>query len=481
MGTSTDIYDNESVRLRLTTLKQRKIDILRSEMLQWYSPHSAQIAFHRSLAKIRGLFGGNQSGKSLAGAVEIAFTVGKVHPWRANEIGPVFARDCCVDFAHVQQVLLPTYRKLLPPYPCKLPGVTHEGKERYWPGLLNNDFDKAYSAVDKVLHFADGGVVEFKSYDQGWQKFGGSQRHITRMDEEPDEPIYNENLARQTIYQTNIIVTMTPLQYSQWLYNRIFEAAAGDTDIAAFQMSSYDNPHANKDVLDKMAESISDPAEREARLFGTFTFLAGRVYKEYGDHNRLDHFLIHDDWEKTIIIDPHLEKKTAVNWIARDPDNQKGYIYREADLSGTIKEICDEIISLNAGDHIELIIVDPSSKQKSKLDGRGAIIDEIRKYLPGAVLANNAVDKGVDRVRQLVKNRPGGPLLYCLRSCPITDHQLSNYSWKPPTATGEDRSKAQVVKRDDDHCDCVRYWAMHNPPLRTVTFGGFDMEVYANG
>lgn len=487
-GESRDLLgiDADAARFQLAALKQRKIEILRNEMLQWYSPHSAQIDFHKSQARIRGVFGGNQSGKTLCGGVALSWAVGKVDPFRPNHKGPVFARDCCVDFSHVQQVLLPTYRKLLPPLPCRLPGQTFEGKERYWPGLLNGDFDKAYSAIDKVLHFADGGMIEFKSYDQGWQKFGGSQRQIIRMDEEPDESIFNENLARQTIYSTNMIITLTPLQYSQWLYNRIFEASAGSSDVAAFKMSSYDNPHANKEVLDKMAESITDPAERDARLFGEFTYLAGRVWKEYGNHNKFERFVNGrltppQDWECSLVIDPHPEKPAAVNWFAEDPTTHRLYIYREADLRGDVEQRCAEIKNLTGDEHISFMLMDPfAGKQRNSQDGRGQLIDKYRKYLPGIMLARGDKYGGIDTVAQLVKDRPGGPRLFVSVACPTTDHQLRNFSWKPRTQQNEDRAKPEVVKRDDDHCDCVIYRVNHRPIMRGESFAGFGIGVYAN-
>ena len=472
----------EQLERRLKAIKVEKIRQMNEEMLRYYTPHSAQIDFHKSLARIRGLFGGNQSGKTFSGCVEIANVVGKVHQHRPNIIGKVMGRDCCVDFNHVINVLIPTYQKLLPRGPCKLPGLTFEGKERIWPGLKDGDWEKAYNQADKILTFGDGSFVEFKSYDQGWKRFQGAKRHIIREDEEPDKKIHDENLARQITVDTNIIITMTPIMYSAWLYTDIFEAASSDESIGAFKMASAENPYANPETLKLIEDKITDPAERAARLYGDFTYLAGRVWKGYGDHNLVDPFQIPFHWEKSIVIDPHPEKPTAVNWFAEDHEENL-YVYREANISGTIEQICTKIGSMSGGETITTIFIDPAAAEQSNtLDGRGKLIDSFHKYFPGIIKANNNRLLGWDAVAQLVQRLADGTSKFrVFRSCPTTDHQMKNYSWKPPTASGEDRRKAEVVKRKDDHCDCVRYRVMARRPQRGSQFGGFGVRVYGNG
>lgn len=474
----TEEATERQIQDQLKQIKLRKIEMLNNEGLRFWKPHSAQIAFERSLAAIRGFFAGNQAGKTMAGSVEMANIVGKTHQYRPNLIGRIMGRDCCIDFGHVVNVLVPTYQQLLPREPCLLPGLTFEGKERQWPGLKGGSWEKAYDQQDKILTFGDNSFIEFKSYDQGWQRFQGAKRHVIREDEEPQRKIHDENMARQATLGINMIITMTPLQYSQWLYAAIFEAAVGDDDIDVFKMSGWDNPYIDKVALQKLEDSIADPAERAARIYGDFTFLAGRVYKGYGDHNVVEPFKIPQHWARSFCIDPHPEKPTAVNWFAESPEG-KTYVYREADISGDLKQICHEISSMSGGEYIDAMYIDPAAaEQRNKLDGRGRLIDEFHKFFPGLIKANNNRELGWDAVKQAVKNNPGGPKLYVFRSCPITDHQMRNYSWKPPTASGEDRRKPEVVKRNDDHCDIIRYRLMAGGTAYNKQFKGFDIRVY---
>lgn len=460
-------------------MKAEKIRQLQEEGLRFYEPHAAQLEFHQSLAGIRAAFGGNQSGKTYCGAVDGAWTVGKCHPYRPNYVGLVKGRDCCVSFGTIKAVLLPTYYKLLPRQRCSLGFKTFEGKEAIWPGLRGSSWSSAWSEIDKMLHLDDGSFMEFKSYEQGREAFQGSQIHWIRMDEEPPEDIFGENYARQITLRTNLVFTLTPLNYSQWLYSRVYQQAANDKNVSFVMMSSEDNPFSNREVLDGLMTGIEDEAIREARLHGKFTFLSGLVYKEYGDHNLYEPFPIPHDWHRSVVIDPHPEKPTAVNWLAEDYTGRV-YCYREADLTGDVNQICDEIISRCSGEHIDLWLIDPSAKQSAGIRGKGRLIDEFRVRIRGIIEANNNRELGWDVVRQAVKWQPNGSRLVISRGCPVTDHQMRNYMWRKPLKTGEDRTKPEVHKKNDDHCDCVRYRMMWRSQATGSSFSGWSMRGYAN-
>lgn len=464
----------------LLRLKAEKARRLNEEALRFYEPHEKQKLFHSSQAKTRGLFGGNQSGKTYAGCNEIAWTVGKVHPFRPNGIGPVFARDCCVNFGTITAVLIPTYKSILPRERTPLKGLTFEGKPRIWPGMRGGAWKTAWSKDDKMLHLADGSFIEFKSYEQGREAFQGPPRHVIREDEEAPYDIHSENLVRMITTGRNFLMTMTPLNYSQWIFAEVYEAAAYRDDVEVFMMSSRDNKFADQEELDALEKDLTDPVIRAARLHGEFTYSQGRVWKEYGDHNLIDPFQVPRDWHKSIVIDPHLEKPTAVNWMAED-HNDKLYVYREGDFKGTVGEICDQIKLESAGEQIDMVLIDPSSRQSTAIHGKGKLVDEFRKHLPGVMLANNNREIGLEAVAKRVKDYPGGgPKLFVTRNCPVTHFQMRNHSWKPPLASGESRGRPEVVKKNDDHCDCVRYRCLASYSRSNASFNGFRIGVYAN-
>lgn len=463
-------------------LKAEKLRRLREEGLRLYSPHKQQLMFHKSPAKIRALFGGNQSGKSWGKNNEICLTIGKVHPWRKNYSGAVFARDCYQNEDVLYKVAIPTYQRIVPRKPCTLPGLTFEGKPRTWCGLKGYTWDSAFDKQFNMLYLEDGSFIEFKTYQQAktnLQSFAGPPRHIIAHDEEPPIDVYSENTARQVTLGVNILFAMTPLQYSEWLYSDIYEASRTNPDIAAFKMSSYENPTADVEALDFIKENEPDPAIRAARLYGEFTYLEGRVWKGYGDHNLCDPFRIPDEWQRSVVIDPHPSKPTAVNWFAEDHSGRL-YCYREADIKGDVEHVCQQIRSMTGGEYINLWLIDPAAKGQMHTHGGDSILPEYRKYFPYIIEANNDRHTGWDKVGRYVKAGADGqkPKLLVFKDCQATHHQMKNYSWKPPTKTGEDRVKPDVVKRNDDHCDCVRYRVMASYEDRGFDFKGFGVSVY---
>ena len=463
-------------------LKAEKLRRLREEGLRNYNPHKQQLLFHKSPAEIRALFGGNQSGKSWGKNNELCLTTGKVHPWRPNYSGAVFARDCYQNEDVLYKVAIPTYQRILPRKPCVLPGLTYEGNERVWCGLKGGDWDKAYDKQFNMLYLADGSFIEFKTYQQAktnLQSFAGPPRHIIAHDEEPPIDVYGENMARQVTLGVNILFAMTPLQYSEWLYADIYEASQVSDKIDAFKMSSFENPTADVEALRALEREIKDPAIRAARLYGEFTYLEGRVHKEYGDHNYIDPFPIPSEWDKSLVIDPHPSKPTAVNWFAED-FNGAIYCYREADYKGTVEDVCQQIKNDTGGEYLNLFLIDPAAKGQKHVHGGDSIIIEYKKHFPYLQEANNDKIYGIDKVNRYCKIGASGqkPKFMVFKSCPVTHHQMKNFSWKPPTKTGEDRTRPEVVKRNDDHPDNVRYRLMASFESRGTMFEGFGMGVY---
>lgn len=439
-----------------------------NEALTYYKPYPQQLQFHQAKTPIRALVGRNKGGKSYAGAVEMLLTVGKVHPWRPYKKNPdgskvmrVFGRSCCVDYRTLRETLIPIYRVLAPRNPCILPGKTFEGEKRIWPGLKGGNWDTAYNQTNDILMFEDGSKLEFMSYVQKRESFGGPVRHIIHHDEEPPDWIFGENVARQsTTGGADLLFTLTPIAYSQWLYNLLCEQAVANDKVTTIYIRGGEGPPLDADTKAIIETLITDEAERAARLEGTWTVLSGRVLKEYGPHNFIEPPIRWPDgWLNFIAIDPHEEKPTAVTWMKFDQYARIPYIYRELLIKGDVREICTEIKHLSAGQRIEASTIDISARKSASLRNQGSIIDEFEKYLPTLIEGTNH-NKDVQRnlLKQIVKKQTDGyPLFFVTRDCPMTHNQLLNYSYKPLPRSGEDRSKPQIYKKNEDLVDTVIY------------------------
>lgn len=459
---------DEEISQKTADLTSKLIYKRQNEGLIYYEPYPEQLQMHVASTPIRALVGRNKGGKSYAGAVEMLLTVGKVHPWRPNKlktsngilINQVLGRSCCVDFPTLRQTLIPIYRSLAPRNECILPGKTFEGKERIWPGLRGGNWSSAYNITDRTLSLANGSIVEFMSYVQDREAFGGPVRHIIHHDEEPPDYVFGENLARQSTVGADMIFTLTPIAYSQWLYNLLCEQAVVNSKVTTIYIRKGGGPPLDEDTRIILEELVADPAERAARLDGQWTVLSGRVLKDYGNHNLIDPPpQWPEEWPIYIAIDPHEEKPTAVTWMRFDRYGKTPYIYRELIMKGDVRQICNEIKRLSAGENVEEACIDISARKSATIRGQGSIIDLFEEHLPKLTEGSN-YEKDVQRnlLKGLVRKRVDGqPRFFVTRDCPVTHNQLANYSYKPLPRSGEDRAKAQVVKKNEDCVDTVLY------------------------
>ncbi len=89
-------------------------------------------------------------------------------------------------------------------------------------------------AVDsvQVKHITGGtSLLQFKSYEQGWQSFTGAAVHVIWCDEEPSPQVYAECCIRTMTTQGLILLTFTPLQ--------------GVTEVVKGFIDSYMKPEVN--------------------------------------------------------------------------------------------------------------------------------------------------------------------------------------------------------------------------------------------
>jgi len=377
----------------------------------------------------------------------------------------------------MENVLVPLYRSLLPRDPCEING-------RQWPGLKGGSWDEAWSKEDRQILFADGSFIEIKSYDQDIKTFEGPKRHIIAHDEEPPQPIFNANMARQIALEQNLIFAFTPLDYSQWLWNFLYLGSQTNKDIELFAASHEECDHVNEQVLASIEANIHDPAERAARLKGEWTYVAGRILKEYGDHNLVEPFKIPSHFVYSLIFDPHDDKPTAWNLFADDPHKETTYVVDEGNEEGDVELISKKILARVGHAWIENWACDPSSRRRGKIWGKEErLFDLFSEYFPSLIEANNNVVEGIDALRNMVKQLAGqSPRFRVFKNCVTTHHQLLNWSWRPPKKSGEDRRKPEVYKKFDDNADCCKYkvitfpitLASMKPPSQ------FKIKSYAN-
>lgn len=146
----------------------------------------------------------------------------------------------------------------------------------------------------KVRHVSGGvSTIVFKSYEQGWRKFQGTEPEIVWLDEEPDDNeaqggIYTECLTRLLTSHGIMMVTFTPLLGVTKLVEHFQTGGEGVyLDTATWD----DAPHLDKVERERLAASYPDH-EREARVRGVPMMGEGKIFTTPEDMVLVDPFPI---------------------------------------------------------------------------------------------------------------------------------------------------------------------------------------------
>lgn len=425
-----------------------------------YRPHDKQYKFHSSLKHTRLYIGGNRSGKTTGGAVEMCYWLMKKHPYRALPLpeGPIRARACAVDFNYgVDAIIIPEIKRWLPP-----------------SFLVNGSWEDSYDKEHKVLTLANKSFLEFRSYDQDLEKFAGTSRHIIWCDEEPPQHIYNENMARLVDTNGYSMLTMTPVEGMSWVYDDLFlpGTEGTDEDIEVIEIEMTENPHLAKEAVDRFLKTLS-PDERKARESGTFVTIGGKVFKafqeEYHVIDPVDPKTLLD-WQWYVSFDHGYNNPTAIEWHAVSPDNEVITFDEHYASEMTVKEhaaVFWEKVAAH-GKEPDYIVGDPAMHQRNGVTGT-SIVQEYAEAGIYIAEANNDVSSGVNKMQQYLRIRENGKSSWHIsRSCPALIGEMKKLRW----ATYESRkmqfrnnAQEKIHKKDDHACDSTRYFFTFMPDL----------------
>ena len=222
--------------------------------------HKKQIEFHKCTKRNRWVFGGNRSGKSECGAVEVVWLSRGIHPFKQNKKN---VEGWVVSLS--QQVQRDVAQKKILEYlnPEWIVEVVMQSGRKSSP--QNGVID--YIIIQNV--FGGFSRIGFKSCDQGREKFQGASLDFVWFDEEPPYDIYLECRMRVLDKKGEIFGTMTPLKGLSWVYSEIFLNPKNDKEIWTIQMEWADNPYLDNQEIDEMSKVLSSD-ELESRRYEGF-------------------------------------------------------------------------------------------------------------------------------------------------------------------------------------------------------------------
>lgn len=408
-----NLLNEESLR-KIAYLKAQELRLQRDGKLWYYEPQAQQEAFHRSIAKIRFIFGGNRSGKSITAHSEVMkLSLGK-HEVRKKFPVPNHGWIVSVDY-----------------------NASRDISEKILDEYMPRSEIRGYNKLDRVIILRNKSTIGFKSCDSGRVKFQGTSRHWILFDEEPPYDIYQECLMRTMDTRGLIIGALTPTNGFSWVYDEIYEKAGIDKNIEVFFFRTYDNKYLDPEEIGRLKEMIN-PEEREMRLEGKFIQLSGLVFKEYDKEiHVIKGFDIPNDkyrWSKFRGIDHGTNNPTACIWVACNRDGD-WYIYDEYyEKDKTIKENCDAIQTISGGDRYEWTAIDGSTQAVNSVDKK-SYYQEYKKYgIYAKPIYLNEVNirLAINDIRSLlrVNEKTNKPRLYVFDHCHAFLSEFSRYRWK---------------------------------------------------
>ena len=441
-----------------------KIDLYNKDKI-----HLKQMEFHKCLKKNRWVFGGNRSGKTECGAVEVIYMARGCHPYReikAATSGWVVSLSTQVQRDVAQKKILSYLKK-----EWIVDVIMISGKK--------SSMDTG--VIDTILiKNVFGGIsrLGFKSCDQGREKFQGTSLDYVWFDEEPPQDIYMECKMRVLDKCGDIFGTMTPLKGLTWVYNTIFMNQGHDDEVWYIHMEWADNPYLDSKEIIKLTATLSQD-ELDSRRYGLFTQGVGLVYGEFDEnYNVIEPFNVPKEWYDKISIDPGLHNPLSCHWYACDYDGNI-YVIAEHYMSeqsveyhaNKIKKISDSLgWHRSYGGMLEAII-DSAASQKT-LASTKSVVD---LFYDEGILLNTKVNKnvfaGINRVKSYIKNVKGERKLFIFKTCVNMIREIKSYFW------AEDDTP---VKRDDHAMDDLRYYIMNRPenkpPKETKSVIQLDKE-----
>ncbi len=347
---------------------------------------------------------------------------------------------------------------------------------------------KTRGAIDNILvanRWGDFSSLGFKSWEEELQAFAGVLLHFVWEDEEPPLLHHNESFMRLTTTEGVLINTVTPLKgLTPYLLN--FEKSADligratrtvaltEEEQKVFDLKPrskviigaswmYDAPwlseKAKQEALDDTPLHL-----REARMTGNPTMGSGSIYPV-----DLESLFV-DDMDFQKIKGPHFKyingidvgwNKTAVAFLAIDPDTDTVYLYDEYYMGEQRPEV--HAVSIKSKGLWVPNVMDPASRGRSQIDGNKLMTLYIQSGLQ-VQPANNAVEAGIMDVYTLMS---AGKFKAVRQKTRNFQHEFAMYKRD---------IHGKIVKENDHLLDALRYGVVerHKAKQKPVTnqFGG---------
>lgn len=299
----------------------------------------------------------------------------------------------------------------------------------------------------------NGGVIVFKSNDQGRRSYQGDWADLIVLDEEHDADVFGEcmmRVARVPGGQGWIVLSMTPLKGRTWVYDDFIRAPKPGH--AVVTMHAQDNPYLPAEKMER-ALSRYGAHEQAARRHGEFVSLEGRVYSMFARHlHVVRSFPIPSDWPRFRAIDFGTANPFACLWAALDQEDNVLHVYREHyQRNWTDRQHAERIILLSHGESILWTVADSAAA--------GSRLSFATEHGIPTLASQKDIRDGINAVSQrLSLDAMDRPHLLIHDCCIELLAEIESYTWA--TRSGPSDDPDMPLKANDHAMDALRYLVM---------------------
>ena len=314
--------------------------------------------------------------------------------------------------------------------------------------------------------FNNGWVIDIMSNEQETKAFESVDLGFVWIDEPMSQDKFLATLARGRLGMI-VFWTYTPLFQAGWIKEWI------DTNINVEGMADYVEAEMEDNCkihgvrgffehkhIQRIADSLPED-EKEARVFGKFGHLLGRVHKRF---NRKIHViksfpLNEQDWTTYKALDPHPRVSDHVLYLSV---NKKGTCVVSAELlsEGLVKQLFQRMreLEVKMQFRIEGRIIDPSAfndDQHKKEKSVGSQLQDLGEHW---TRGSKNLMAGIKRLETAFDYEMVGgkfvrsPELFIFDSCIVTIKQLEQYVWaEHKGVSADDKQQSGRPKDRNDH------------------------------
>jgi hypothetical protein len=237
--------------------------------LGYHVPSPPQILFHQDPSRFRILRGGNQSGKTVCGAVEMLWRMLGVHPYLETTKVPIHCRVITYSWDQSRTVARKIH-ELLPPSELHPDSEFHPDR-----GFKYHQF-----------RLKNGSFCEIFTTRQGSLANASATLDVVWVDEPPPIELWSELVARIMAKRGHLFLTMTPIgRPVGWLKDKVSD---GEIKDHRFSVTAANCPWYDQEQIDEI-EKLYLPHEVPQRLHGAWEgYLSERLFKGFQDDHVRD-------------------------------------------------------------------------------------------------------------------------------------------------------------------------------------------------